>query len=192
MVREARAQRVATNQTLFSQIQNALGDTDRAFSTRSLWSATIRVGEPWKTSSKMPLPTLHGMRELVARYNQLMGPSGFSHLLKAIPVVKVHQWALEGISLDAASMVDLEPNKRYAVALAVIRQRMARVTDDLCDIFCKQMRRVLHSAEEALKTYLTDNQEKTDEILRRFASLEGLLKSMTNHPPSSCKGSGKP
>jgi hypothetical protein len=59
---------------------------------------------------------------------------------------------------------------------------MARVTDDLCDIFCKQMRRVLHSAEEALKTYLTDNQEKTDEILRRFASLEGLLKS--NHPPT--------
>jgi hypothetical protein len=31
LVREARAQRVATNQTLFSQIQNALGDTDRAF-----------------------------------------------------------------------------------------------------------------------------------------------------------------
>jgi hypothetical protein len=74
-------------------------------------------------------------------------------------------------------MVDMEPNKRYAVALAVIRQRIARVTDDLCDIFCKQMQRVLHSAEEALKKYLTDNQEKTDEILRRFASLEGLLKS---------------
>ena len=59
---------------------------------------------------------------------------------------------------------------------------MVRVTDDLCDIFCKQMRRVLHSAEEALKTYLTDNQEKTDEILRRFASLEGLLKS--DQPPT--------
>jgi TnpA family transposase len=184
LVREARAQRVATNQTLFSQIQNALGDTDRAF-----LDALFVVGDdprrvsPWNDLKQdATLPTLHGMRELVARYNQLMGPSGFSHLLKAIPVVKVHQWALEGISLDAASMVDLEPNKRYAVALAVIRQRMARVTDDLCDIFCKQMRRVLHSAEEALKTYLTDNQEKTDEILRRFASLEGLLKS--DQPPT--------
>ena len=184
LVREARAQRVATNQTLFSQIQNALGDTDRAF-----LDALFVVGDdprrvsPWNDLKQdATLPTLHGMRELVARYNQLMVPSGFSHLLKAIPVVKVHQWALEGISLDAASMVDLEPNKRYAVALAVIRQRMARVTDDLCDIFCKQMRRVLHSAEEALKTYLTDNQEKTDEILRRFASLEGLLKS--DQPPT--------
>jgi hypothetical protein len=138
LVREARAQRVATNQTLLTEIHTALGDGDRVF-----------------------LDALFVV----------------SHLLKAIPVVKVHQWTLEGISLDAASMVNMEPNKRYAVALAVIRQRIARVTDDLCDIFCKQMQRVLHSAEEALKKYLTDNQEKTDEILRRFASLEGLLKS---------------
>jgi hypothetical protein len=31
LVREARAQRVATNQTLFAQIHKALGDTDRSF-----------------------------------------------------------------------------------------------------------------------------------------------------------------
>jgi hypothetical protein len=56
-------------------------------------------------------------------------------------VVKVHQWALEGISLDAASMVDLEPNKRYAVALAVIRQRMrvlptTSATSSANPVFC--------------------------------------------------------
>jgi serine kinase of HPr protein (carbohydrate metabolism regulator) len=67
--------------------------------------------------------------------------------------------------------------KRYSVALALIRQRLAIVTDDLCNIFCKQMRRVLHNAEEALEKYLADNQEKTDEILRRFAMLETLLTS---------------
>lgn len=39
------------------------------------------------------------------------------------------------------------------------------------------MRRVLHCAEEALEKYLKDNQEKTDEILRRFAFLETLLNS---------------
>ena len=32
---------------------------------------------------------------------------------------------------------------------------------------------VLHSAEEALEKYLEDNQEKTDDILRRFARLLG-------------------
>jgi Tn3 transposase DDE domain/Domain of unknown function (DUF4158) len=179
LVREARAQRVATNQTLLAKIHNALEDSDRVFlDALFVVGDDLRRVSPWNDLKQdAALPTLDGMRDLVARYDQLMALSGFSHLLKAIPVVKVHQWALEGISLDAASMVDMEPNKRYAVALAVIRQRIARVTDDLCDIFCKQMQRVLHSAEEALKKYLTDNQEKTDEILRRFASLEGLLKS---------------
>lgn len=179
LVREARAQRVATNQTLFAQIHKALGDTDRSF-----LDALFVVGDdprrvsPWNDLKQDATPpTLDGMRELVARYDQLTALSGFSHLLKTIPVVKVHQWALEGNSLDAASMVNMEASKRYAVVLAVIRQRIARVTDDLCDLFCKQMRRVVYGAEEALKKYLTDNQEKTDEILRRFASLEGLLNS---------------
>lgn len=39
------------------------------------------------------------------------------------------------------------------------------------------MKRALHSAEDALEKYLADNQEKTDEILRRFATLDTLLNS---------------
>jgi len=36
---------------------------------------------------------------------------------------------------------------------------------------------VVHAAEEALQQYLTENQAKTDEIVRRFAALEVVLKS---------------
>ncbi len=59
----------------------------------------------------------------------------------------------------------------------MISQRLARVTDDLCDLFCNQIRRVTRLAETALENYLADNQEKTDEILRRYATLETLLNS---------------
>jgi TnpA family transposase len=177
--REARAQRAATNQALFAQVNRALGDADR-----SLFDSLFVVGDsprrvsPWNDLKQDPAkPTRDGMRQLVARYDQLTGMAGHTHVLKAIPRVKVRQWALEGGGLDAASMVDLEPNKRYAVTLALISRRLARVTDDLCDIFCKQMRRVTRLAETALENYLADNQEKTDEILRRYATLETLLNS---------------
>jgi len=177
--REARAQRAATNQELFAQVNSALGDADR-----SLFDSLFVVGDnqrrvsPWNDLKQDPAkPTLDGMRQLVARYDQLTGMAGHAHVLKAIPLVKIRQWALEGGSLDAASMADLEPNKRYAVTLALISQRLARVTDDLCDIFCKQMRRVTRLAEAALGKYLANNQEKTDEILRRYATLETLLNS---------------
>ena len=175
--REARAQRAATNQRVFAQVNSALGDADR-----SLFDRLFVVGDPprrvspWNDLKQDPAkPTRDGMRQLVARYDQLTGMAGQTHVSKAIPRVKVRQWALDGGGLDAASMADLEPNKRYAVTLALISQRLARVTDDLCDIFCKQMRRVTRLAETALEKYLADNQEKTDEILRRYATLETLL-----------------
>jgi len=38
------------------------------------------------------------------------------------------------LSLDAASMADMEVKKRYTVSLALIERQLARVTDDLYDI----------------------------------------------------------
>ena len=59
----------------------------------------------------------------------------------------------------------------------MIHQRLAIVTDDLCDVFCKQMSRVSRIAAEKLQKYLMDSQGKTDEILRRYALLDTVLNS---------------
>ena len=179
LLRGARAERIATNQVLHTQIHDALGDVGRVFLDKLfVVGDDPRRVSPWNdVKQDAAKPTIDGMRDLVERYDRLTELACHAHLLKTIPIVKIKQWALEGNSLDAASMVDMAAAKRYTVALALIRQRLALVNDDLCDIFCKQMRRALHSAEEALEKYLADNQEKTDEILRRFATLETLLKS---------------
>ena len=179
LVREARLQRVAANQVLHAQIYDGITGAERDFLDKLFVVGNDpRRVSPWNDLKQdAAKPTVDGMRNLLARYDNLTGLSCHAHLLKTIPVVKIKQWALEGNSLDAASMMDMAAAKRYAVALSLIQQRLARVTDDLCDIFCKQMKRVLHCAEEALETYLKDNQEKTDEILRRFAILETLLNS---------------
>ncbi len=179
LVREARAGRAATNQALYGQVQRALDKTGAAF-----LDALFVVGDdsrrvsPWHDLKQDPAkPTVHGMRDLLARFDQLTALSSYNAVLKTIPIVKVNQWALEGYALDAASMADLSPSKRYAVTLAVIRQRLAIVTDDLCDVFCKQMNRVSRIAGEKLQKYLMDSQGKTDEILRRYALLDTVLKS---------------
>ena len=179
LVREARAQRTAANQALYAQIHDALGDEGRTFlDNLFVVGDDPRRVSPWNDLKQdAARPTIDGMRDLLARYDRLTDLSCHVRLLKTIPVVKIKQWALEGNSLDAASMMDMSAAKRYAVALALIRHRLARVTDDLCDILCKQMKRVLHCAADALEKYLTDNQGKTDEILRRFATLETLLNS---------------
>ena len=179
LVREARAGRAATNQVLYDQVHNALGKTGAVF-----LDALFIVGEdsrrvsPWHDIKQdTAKPTVHGMRDLLVRFDQLTALSNYNTVLKTIPIVKVSQWALEGNALDAASMADLAPSKRYAVTLAVIRQRLAIVTDDLCDVFCKQMSRVSRIAGEKLQKYLMDSQGKADEILRRYALLDTVLSS---------------
>ena len=179
LVREARTGRAAANQALYDQVHSALGKTGATF-----LDALFVVGDdsrrvsPWHDLKQdTAKPTVHGMRDLLVRFDQLTVLSGYNACLKTIPVVKVSQWALEGNALDAASMADLAPSKRYAVTLAVIRQRLAIVTDDLCEIFCKQMSQVSRIAGEKLQKYLMDSQGKTDEILRRYALLDTVLNS---------------
>lgn len=179
LLRQARACRAATHQDLFAQVHKALGKIGAAFiDALFVVGADPRRVSPWNDLKQdTARPTVYGARELLKRYDQLTAQAKYNSVLKPIPLVKLGQWALEGQSLDAASMADLAPAKRYALALAVIRRRLARVTDDLCEIFCKQMSQVANAAEDALQQYISENQTKTDEIVRRFASLESVLKS---------------
>src|SRR5271166_3027127 len=67
LVREARAQRVATNQTLLAKIHNALGDSDRVFlDALFVVGDDLRRVSPWNDLKQdAALPTLDGMRDLV-------------------------------------------------------------------------------------------------------------------------------
>lgn len=178
LLREAKAQRAATYQALFHDVFERLSKADRVLLDDLFVVEDGSRTSPWNDlKTDAPKASLNGLRELLTRYDGLSALAGHQELLRNIPVVKRHQLSLEGLSLDAASMVDMEAKKRYTVALALIERQLARVTDDLCDVFCKQMMKVQHLADEELETYLTTNQDKTDEILRRFAKLDTLLQS---------------
>lgn len=120
LVREARVQRVSANQVLFAKIHDALTDEGRSFIDQLfIVGNDPRRVSPWNDLKRdAAKPTIDGMRDLLARYDSLMALSCHTDPLKTIPVIKVKQWALEGHSLDAASMVDMAAAKRYTVAFA--------------------------------------------------------------------------
>jgi TnpA family transposase len=178
LLREAKAQRAATYQALFRDVYERLTEAGPvALDALFIVDDGSRTS-PWNDlKADAPKASLNGLRELLARYDNLSALAGNQELLRHIPVVKRHQLSLEGLSLDAASMADMEVKKRYAVTLALIERQLARVIDDLCDVFCKQMMKTQHLADAELESYLTANQHKTDEILRRFAKLDTILQS---------------
>lgn len=164
--------------TLFRGVHDGLGEAGRA-----ALDALFLVGDgcrisPWNDlKADAPKATTGGLRELLKCYDQLSALAGNTSLLRNVPVAKRHQLALEGMSLDAASMADMEAKKRYAVTLALIERQLAKAADNLCDMFCKQMMKVQHLAGAELEGYLPANQEKTDEILRHFAALDAVPQS---------------
>ncbi len=178
LLREAKKQRTATYQYWFSTLFEQLDDSNRATLDALFIVEEGQCSSVWNTlKNDAPQSSLAGLRERLKHHAQLSRLAENSWMLCAIPVVKRQQLALEGLSLNAADMMRMEPKKRYAVALTLIQWQLARATDDLCDLFCKQMLKVQHLAEAELENYLSANQDKTDEILRRFAQLDTLLQS---------------
>jgi len=104
LLREARIERIATNQALYTQIHDALGDAGRIFLDKLfVVGDDPRRVSPWNDIKQdAAKPTIDGMRDLVERYDRLTELACHADLLKTIPVIKIKQWALEGNSLDAS------------------------------------------------------------------------------------------
>jgi len=138
LLREAKDQRAATYRMLFRDVYERLSEADRTKLDDLFLVGEDSLTSPWNDLKiDAPKVTVNGLRELLTRYDQLSALAGNQELLRNIPVVKRQQLSLEGLSLDAASMADMEVKKRYTVSLALIERQLARVTDDLCDMICK-------------------------------------------------------
>lgn len=178
ILREAQAQRASVNNEMFIAIHGGLGDVERRFlDSLFIVSEQTRIS-PWnELKADSPKPTLKCLRDLVKRHDRMVVLAQHNDLLENIAFTKIEQLAIEAQSLNAAAMVEVVPAKRYVLALALIRRRFGSITDDLCDVFCKQMRKIKGRAKDKLDNYIKVNQEKTDEVLRRFASISDTLEA---------------
>jgi hypothetical protein len=68
------------------------------------------------------------------------------NLFTGIPPVKARHFALEARSLDAARMLELEPQKRYTLAAALVQHQLAQCLDDLAEMFIRRVRKAYHLA----------------------------------------------
>ena len=80
-------------------------------------------------------PILKNLKALVWRLKWLSQLNIYQDALSYIPNVKLKHFATEAMSLDAARMKELEPNKRYTLSAASLATQSARTLDDLATMF---------------------------------------------------------
>lgn len=170
---EAQRTRAEVNRLIYGGVSVALGgdrchlfddllETD-PLTKRSLWhSLKVDPGAP----------TLTQLRHLVARLRWLKSVNLTPpHLFAGIPPAKVHHFALEARSLDAARMLELEPQKRYTLAAALVQHQFAQCLDDLAEMFIRRVRKAHRHAREDLTKAILSRQKQTDHIVDTFYQL---------------------
>ncbi len=85
-----------------------------------------------------------------------------------MPVVKYRQFALEARALDAPEMARLKPNKRYALAVILIRQQHSKALDDVAHLYIRMLRSMEASAQASLHKYILEHQRQTDALIAKF------------------------
>lgn len=112
--------------------------------------------------------TLTQLRSLVARENWLTELRIDTKMLQHIPHIKVKQMAAEAQTLNAYRMTEMEPKKRYALAISFASIQLAKVLDDIGEMVIKRMMSIHKKGRQRLKDHQEKTQKRTDALIATF------------------------
>lgn len=129
---------------------------------RSAWD--ILKSEPKR-------PTAPELKQLVHHLKWLRGQAGESNPLAGIPAVKINRFAAEARSLNVARMSELIPEKRHALAAALVFQQRARAFDDAGEMYIRMVGRADARAEEIPKQRQAEHAEEVSGLIRTLRDI---------------------
>lgn len=135
-------------------------EADKTFST---WHLLKR--EPRRPTNKETRNYIQHIRHLQRLVDQLPKPE--------VPVPKLKQFRYLARALDAGEMAALKPNKRYALAVILIRAQHAQSLDDAADLFIRLIQNLNNSAQMKLLTFQQERVQKTDMLVSQLRDILG-------------------
>ncbi|MDP9314179.1 MAG: Tn3 family transposase [Chloroflexota bacterium] len=204
LLKAAQRVRAAVYRTFYRQIYAAL-DAEARMRIDALFGVDPTTQRsPWHALKQdAGNPTLTHLKELATRLAWLQTHNGAAHVLAGLPVAKVAHFAAEAATLDAARMAALEPQKRYALAVALVARQTTRTLDDIAEMLIKRMSTLHKGAKEALLLYQTSHMDRTDALVltlrdlvvayqaegsmdQRFAAMQAVLEPQSAEVLQHC------
>lgn len=176
----ARTVRRQVNDAYYRQICQSLSQSTKSKLDQLWQSNSAGVYSHWQQLKREPRkPTNKEVRSYLQHVEWLRDLESQMPTL-AIPVAKFQQFMLEARALDAQEMRDLTSNKRYALAVILIRSQHGKALDDVAELFIKQVRDLENSAQQSLQQYILQKQKQADELISNFRDVVLALEEPGN------------
>lgn len=96
----------------------------------------------------------------------------FSETLAGVPASKLRSLASQAMSLDAANLKEILPEKRYTLMVALLNHMRVRVRDDLAEMFIRRMSAIHKRAREELEQIQSRRRAQMEKLV---ALLDGVV-----------------
>ncbi|HHL0974690.1 TPA: DUF4158 domain-containing protein, partial [Bacillus cereus] len=154
--------------SLYKQVTDSLDNEEKEKIDALFQQVDGATYSDWYGIKKDPgRPTLEQIRIWIERKNWMsnrqVGATFFRNL--HIPPAKVERLAAEAKTLDAARMKELEPHKRYTLAISLLHVQYAQTIDDIGTMYIKRIAKAENKAERALHILKEKREKQTDKLI---------------------------
>jgi len=130
-----------------------------------------------RLKEEAPNATYAHMKELTERLLWLRSLGNVEEFLVDVPEAKIRHFAAEASVLDASEMKDFGTAKRRTFLFCLIRQALAKATDDLASMFCKRISGIENNAKSALEDLQRENREKSGQMFSLVRQIAEVVKN---------------
>ncbi len=145
--------RARVNRALFAQVRAPLTSQQEAQLQALLDTKLAPRRTPFQAiKDSPPSATLTHLKEWQTKLTWLLSldVGDVDQILSAVPPAKIQHFAAEARALDAATMNDIEPPKRYTLLLCLIQQARVATRDELITMLIKRVAGIQQAAQEEL------------------------------------------
>ncbi len=181
LLRLARAARAVTNNHYYQTLSQQLSPDHKLFidglfsmpplpsdQTTTTWD---RIKQDIKSPTTKNIQSfLHHLNWLIALNNNLELDLSF------IPPAQLEKMVSEALALDAADLKKIRAERRYTLAVVLIRVKSTTAIDDLCSVLILWLRNLHTQGKEDLDAYRKAHMKETDDLIEEFYTLTVSLK----------------
>lgn len=173
LLKVARQARSRNTQAIYDRVFKALTPDERTtLNGLFVQKKSQQQSSLWNRLKQEPgAPLLSRLKEWIERLNWLKTLQIGSSVLGEISAPKVAHFAAEAMTLDGLKMKEMQPRKRYTLALSLLSLKHSQALDDLAEFLIKRIRKLHVKGKTALDDYRKQTQDKTDELILMLRDL---------------------